>query len=196
MKSEEWLGDREHALENDYFRRKDLELIEALKQRGRREQDHRDLAEQLGQASDELVTALQEAGFTSESLAVLHIVPLVEVAWADGWVDPGERALIFALAAARGVAPETPAHAQLAQWLDTEPDSQFFERVNSLLAARLALLPPKARASATEEVGAWTTKIAEATGGILGISPMSKAERECIARIAERLAPDKPDDLP
>lgn len=196
MDTKKWFGDREQALENEYFRRKDRELIDKLREDGVREQDHRLLKERLGNASEALVTKLEDAGFTPDTLAVLHIVPLVQVAWADDWVDSGERELIFALAAARGVAPDTPAHAQLSQWLETQPDAQFFEMVDALLASTLDLLPTESRDSATDELLDWTTRIAEATGGTLGMMPISKAERACIARIAERLAPGESKPTP
>ena len=43
------------------------------------------------------------------------------------------------------------------------------------------------RAETEHDLLEWATKIAEATGGILGMVPACRDERECIKRIAARL---------
>ena len=108
MQPNEWLKDRERALENEYFRRKDRELIAALREQGRQEKERGELKRRLGVADDSLPTDLQAAGFTPDNLALLHLVPLIDVAWAEGGVEARERQLIVALAARRGVTETSP----------------------------------------------------------------------------------------
>ena len=188
MGPKRFLEDREHALENEYFHRKDRELIERLREEGRKESERQDLEDRLGTHDTAFLKALQTAGFTPDNLALLHLVPLVEVAWAEGDVTRRERELILALAARRGVTTDRPAHAQLVGWLDDRPDDAFFETTYEAIRKMLALEDETSRHAAQLDLESWSTKIAEATGGILGMIPISKDERECLRRIAERIS--------
>ena len=51
-------------------------------------------------SSGTLVARLVEIGIRSDTLAALCLIPLVEVAWADGRLDPPEREALLAAAAA------------------------------------------------------------------------------------------------
>ena len=89
--------------------------------------------------------ALQDLGYTSETIPLLPIVPLVEVAWAEGGVADREREMIFKIAEARGVPPDGVAHEMLSHWLENRPSERFFD--NSLRAIRVIfdLLPEEQR---------------------------------------------------
>ncbi|HJN44494.1 MAG: hypothetical protein QGI10_03835 [Vicinamibacterales bacterium] len=191
--SKEWLNDRERALENEYFRRKDQELIARLREQGRLEQERRALRDQLGSADDRLPAELQQAGFTDAGLALLHLIPLVDVAWADKGVTARERDLVLALAARRGVAEDTPEHRRLEGWLKRRPDQQVFETAYEGIRALLAHQETSVRTTTRLELVAWTTRVAEATGGILGMLPISHEERECLDRIAELITTEPRD---
>ena len=99
-----------------------------------------------------------------------------------------ERELILALKAGRGVTPDRPAYAQLVGWLDEKPADAFFETTYEAIRKMLALEDDASRHAMQQDVESWSTKIAEATGGILGMRPISKDERECLRRIAERMS--------
>ncbi|MDP6581501.1 MAG: hypothetical protein QF681_12670 [Vicinamibacterales bacterium] len=191
--SKEWLKDRERALENEYFRRKDAELIARLREQGRLEQERRALRDQLGSVDERLPAELQQAGLTDEGLALLHLVPLVDVAWADKGVTARERDLVLALAARRGVAVDTPEHERLEGWLKRRPDQQVFETAYEAIRTLLEHQETSARNTSRLELVAWTTRVAEATGGILGMLPISREERECLDRIAELITTEPGD---
>ena len=113
MSSKRFLEDREHALENEHFHRKDQELIERLREEGRRQAERRGLEDRLDTHDAAFLERLQAAGFAPDNLALLHLVPLVEVAWSEGEVTSRERKLILAMAARRGVVADGPAYGQL-----------------------------------------------------------------------------------
>ena len=187
MPSREFLGDRKHTQEEEYFRRKERELVAKLQEQGRRDKERSGIKDRLGIADEQLVTNLQEAGFAPDTLSLLHLVPLVEVSWAEGEVSARERELILGLAAGRGIAPDTEAHRQLTSWLDRCPDAQFFETAYEAIRATLARQDPESRKATERDLVDWSTRIAEATGGLLGLFPVSRDERECIRRITDRL---------
>lgn len=183
--SKQWLNDRERALENEYFHRWDQELIARLREQGRLEREREELRSRLWNADDRLVVELQEAGFTADGLALLHLVPLVDVAWADRGITPRERDLVLALAASRGVAPGSTEHQRLEEWLDRRPEQAIFDTAYEAIRALLGQQDVAGRADSRQELIAWTTRVAEATGGILGMFPISGDERDCLDRIAK-----------
>lgn len=187
MEKKEWLGERARALEEEYFWRKERELIARLREQGRRERERQVLENRLGVADDALLSDLQTAGFTPDNLGLLHLVPLVEVAWAEGEVTTREREFILALAERRGILSGTPAYAQLVGWLDRCPDAHFFDRAFQAMRALLAGQDADTRAAAERDLVEHCTRVAEAAGGILRMAAISRDERECLKRIADRL---------
>jgi len=186
--SREWLKDRESAVENAYFRKKDQELIDRLRERARQESERQALGTRLGRPADDALPAeLQRLGFTADTLALLHLVPLVDVAWADRGVTERERALVLALAESRGVAPDTDAYRRLQGWLDRRPEQAVFDTAYEAMRALLARDDPSLRAGTREELVAASTRVAQATGGVLGMAPISREEKACLAHIAELL---------
>ena len=188
MSSKRFLEDRGHALENEYFHRKDRELIARLRAEGRKLAERHALENRLDTHDTAFLEQLQAAGFEPDNLVLLHLVPLVEVAWAEGEVTPRERELILAMAARRGVTDAGPAYERLVGWLDTQPDAAFFATTYEAIRKMLALEDETSRHAVQRDLESWSTRIAEATGGILGMMPISRDERECLRRIAQRLS--------
>ena len=106
-----------------------------------READRQKMAEMMGIDDQDVLEALQDLGYTSETIPLLHLVPLVEVAWSEGGVADREREMIFKIAEARGIPPDGVAHEMLSHWLENKPSDKFFD--NSLKAIRVIfdLLP-------------------------------------------------------
>ena len=183
--SKAWLKDREQALEDEYFHRRDQELIARLREQGRLERDRQVLRSRLRSADDHLPAELQEAGFTADGLALLHLLPLVDVAWADKGITARERDLVLALAASRGVAQDSPEHRRLGGWLERRPEQEIFDTAYEAIRVLLAQQDEAGRATTRLELLGWSTRVAEATGGILGMAPISGDERDCLDRIAD-----------
>lgn len=121
----ELFGDRRRALEEEFFKRHNEELLAAM--RARLETEH--LAEALGGATgitDEHVIAhLIEAGMTGATVMALALVPLVAVAWADGKLEEAERLRIIRDPQTHELSGE--ARALLLNWLIEEPEPSLFE---------------------------------------------------------------------
>jgi len=188
MAEKDKFAQREHWLEEEYFGRKNQELIEKLRERRAREADRQKMAEMMGVDDQDVLEALQDLGYTSDTIPLLHIVPLVEVAWAEGGVADRERAMIFKIAEARGVQPDSVAHEMLAHWLENKPSERFFE--NSLRAIRVIFdfLPEEQRLAGRRDLIAYCSQIASAVAsGIFGRGGITDDERALIARIAAEI---------
>lgn len=180
--------EREHWLEEEYFRKRNQELIDKMHERQAREADRQKMSEVTGISDQEVLEALQDLGFTSETVRLLHIVPLVEVAWAEGGVANRERDMIFKVAKSRGVEPGSAAHEKLSQWLDEKPPRRFFENMLHAIRVVLELLPAEQRDAARRDLITYCSQIAQAVeGGILGRGRITDEERMLIAHIATEI---------
>jgi hypothetical protein len=188
MPDKDVFSDRERAMESAYFQKKDQELIEKLRQRAALENERRQISEELGNLDEELIDALQNLGFTRETLPLLHLTPLVQMAWAEGKVTGSERNLIFEIAQKHGVSGETPAFQKLNEWLEYKPSEQFFEHARTAIYLVNQTLPPDKQAVTTDDILTYCTRIAEASGGILGVGKkVSPEERELLEKIVAKL---------
>src|SRR5688572_4374570 len=86
------------------------------------------LEDATGIHDPEQVQELQALGFTVETIALLPLMPVLQVAWAEGGVSAAERAMIIDLARAREIVPGSEADAQLQEWLDRKPSEATFRK--------------------------------------------------------------------
>jgi hypothetical protein len=179
------LADRRRAHEEDYFQKKDRELIEKMREQARAEQQKRALGEVVGVTDPEVIHELADLGFTPETVKLLPLIPVLEMAWAEGGVTAAERRMVTEVARARGIDAGSAADRQLTEWLDRRPPETVFRRTTRLINA---LVSSGNRADLTpDDLLKYCEAIADASGGILGIGRVSADERATLARIAEEL---------
>jgi hypothetical protein len=180
-------ADRARGLEEEYFRKREAELIEKLRARTAAESELQQLGEQAGVADAEILQDLRELGYTPETVMLLHLVPLIQMAWADKGVSERERTLIVDAARARGVAAGSPADQQLTEWLTTRPSEQLFDRTLRAIRAFLAARPEAEREASRRELLSYSMAIASASGGVLGMGSVNAEERALLARLSSEL---------
>jgi tellurite resistance protein len=180
-------ADRGRALEEEYFRKREQELVEKLRRRAAADALRQQLSEQAGVADEDILQNLQELGYTPETVSLLHLVPLVQMAWAEGGVSDRERELILEAARARGIEAGTPADVQLTEWLTARPSEQMFERNLRAIRAILESRPETEREASRSDLLSTATAVAEASGGVLGFRAVSPQERALLARISQEL---------
>jgi hypothetical protein len=173
--------------EDEYFWKKDQELVEKMRRAAEAERAKREMGAKAGFADPELIHELAALGFTTDTVVLLPLMPLVQMAWAEGGVSDSERQLIVKLARSRGIEAGTAADRQLSAWLANRPDAQVFTRATRLIRAMLAT-PAAAQAGLTAgDLVKYCEDIASASGGILGIGKISAEERALLSRIASDL---------
>src|SRR5262245_6103979 len=111
------LSSRHRAYEERHCQQIERERIETLRQLADENAQRRTLSEETGVADPASLTELLALGYTRETLALLHLVPLVQVAWADGQVSDREQQLIEDIALARGITKDSSIGRQLQRWL-------------------------------------------------------------------------------
>jgi hypothetical protein len=179
-------AERGRSLEEEYFRKKERELIEKIRQAAAAEQAREALSTTSGLSDPELLRELGELGFTPETVGLLPLVPVIQMAWAEGGVTAAERDLIVRLARTRGVSDGSPADQQLNEWMRARPSDAVFASAGRLVRAMLDAGPAAGGLSADDLVG-YCEQIASASGGVLGIGRISGEERTLLKQIADTL---------
>jgi hypothetical protein len=114
----------------------------------------------------------------------LHLVPLIQVGWADGSISSKERELILEAARLRGVTEGSPAYDQLTDWLTTRPKAEFMDQILGIIRRLLEADGSSPGKDLLED----SVRIAGASGGILGFgNKISEEEQAVIERIANGL---------
>jgi tellurite resistance protein len=187
MADKEFLGDRRRKEEEEYFRKREEQLIDKLRQRRSEEATRGRMAERTGMADEEILRDLEALGYTPDTVVLLHLVPLVEIAWADGGVSDRERALILEAARTRGIEAGSAADQQLTTWLAARPSADLFEKTLRAIGAILEARPSEEREADGRDLLSYSMAIASASGGILGLGRVSQEEQQVLARVTQEL---------
>ena len=176
---------REKALEDLFFHKIDTELLRKLREQFKAEQDLDRLADQSGIRNHDLLKELLGQGMTPENLLVLWLVPLSQVAWADGSVDPNERKAVENALASKGFSPESPMWHLFESWLDHPPSEGVIEAWREYAVSLLDKTVPEQRARLKHELMERAREVARAAGGALNLGAVSRAEEAVLRQIEE-----------
>ena len=125
------------------------------------------LSAESGINEADAVARLRALGFDEQTAPALHLLPLVEVAWADGSVSRPERMRVLQAAHAHGITPESPAGQLLASFMENQPSAEFFDVINDHL--RDILVAQHIRADSLLEL---CREVAAVSGGFFGFGPI------------------------
>lgn len=187
MAERDGITDGQRSREEEYFHKKDRELIERMRQAAAVERARGELAATSGLSDPALLGELEQLGFTPATAALLPLVPLIQVAWAEGDVSAAERKLIVDLARSRSIAEGSEADRQLTDWLDRQPPAHVFARATRLIQAMLASGTPAGRDLSADDLIRYCENIASASGGVFGLGRISAEERAILTKVATAL---------
>jgi hypothetical protein len=192
MSDRDIFAERERWLEEEYFRKKNQELVEKLHRQQEHQAERRQIAEIIGVADQDVIDALQYLGYTADTVQLLYLIPLVQVAWSEGGAADREREMILKVAGTRGIRPGSLAHQHLIQWLTVKPSERFFEDNLHTIRVIFELLPPEQREASRRDLIAACSQIASIVeGGIMGRAQISEEERLLIDHIAMEIGISK-----
>jgi hypothetical protein len=184
MKDEKFLGDRQKALEDSFFRNLESKKIEKLRAAAKKEENIDALQKVCGIDDHETLATLVKMGMSAETVAALTLTPLVEVAWADGKLDDNERKAILQAASQNGLEKDSPAFSLLENWLDNKPEANLFDSWSAYITALAASMSESEANGLKQSVAAKAKLVAEAAGGFLGMgNKISSEEQAMLNRI-------------
>lgn len=183
-------GDRRKALEDSFFRERDQVLLEKLRMELETVEEHRNLAHVSGILDDKVLSNLLKAGVRGETLIAVTLIPLVEVAWADGSVSEDEREAVLKAAAENGVQEGSAAHQLLNHWLKDRPDVRIIAAWKEYVGALAKAMPADAMLVLRERLMGRMRAVAEATWSIMGLGrKISKVEHAAIEEFERATLP-------
>ncbi len=182
------LSDHARASEEEYFHKKEKELIAKLQKKEADEAHRKGLAEAIGLDNHEILNVLHEMGFDRATVVLLFLFPLLQVAWSDGEVSEEERALILKAAQTHGVEEGSSAYEKLVGLLRTQPAPVLFERALTVIQDLLRFQKGDTKQSTGTKLMDACERVAAASGGFLGLgSKVSAKEKDVLRRLASAI---------
>lgn len=183
---DDFLGDRKKALEGSFFAKENAKLVERMKAEKQKVAAREGLERVSGIQDAEVLDKLVEMEIGPDTWAALSLIPLVEVAWADGKMEDKERQAILSAAEAGGVATGTPSHDLLEGWLQRRPDKQLIGLWGEYIVGLCSQMNASQRESLQREVVGRARTIAESAGGILGLGNKVSPEEAAVLTELEK----------
>ncbi len=178
------LNERGRLLEDLFFAKQDAILIQQRQELEKMERTQKALAEVSGITSEAVLKHLVTLGVHPELLATLALVPLVEVAWADGDVHEDERQAILKGSARLGMGPGSVDYRLLDEWLKRKPPEKMLNAWMVYIRGLCKELSPEERTEIKTTFLSRARQVAEAAGGFLGLtSRISALEKDLLAKL-------------
>ena len=180
--SNEVIGSRGKALEDVFYAKEAERFRKARRDEEAAVNRKAELSASSGINDDTVLDQLIALDISSDTLTALSLVPLVEVAWADGTMDEDERSAILSAASESGLSEESAD--LLGKWLVTQPAGNVLTAWKDYVAAVTESMDVAARDHFKQELLGRAYKVAESAGGILGIGKVSKEEKDMLDELS------------
>lgn len=142
---------------------------------------------------DQLRGVLHGLGIDQDTIGALALLPLVQVAWADGRVQPAERGRILEAAEQRGLV-DRESRRLLDSWLRYRPSRRYLELGHRALVELTHRARARGRAldgGGTDGLVELCGEVAHSAGGVLGLGTVDRAERAALSQVAQVLGADR-----
>ena len=184
--TEEILGGRRKALEESFFAKQNEKLRRALREQEAAKARKEALAAASGISDDAVLEELIALDIAADTVAALALVPLVEVAWADGSIDDKERVAILTAAEQAGLEKGGASHQLLQSWLTARPDQDVRRAWKEYVEALCNTLSAEPKQALKEQMVGRARAVAEAAGGFLGLgSKVSSKEKAVLDELEQ-----------
>lgn len=181
--SEVTLEARGQALENQFYEKENQAKLAALKAKLERQQSKDDLRKASGMTDEAVLDKLIELGLTANTIAALSLVPLIQVAWADGTIQDRERTAILDAAHGKGLEQGTPGYEVLQTWLAQRPSDDLIAAWEAYIKALVGQLNDEQNRLLKDQIVGFAKLVASASGGFVGFARISATEQTVMTRI-------------
>jgi hypothetical protein len=185
----QFLDERKKGLEESFFAKHNRELLEAMRKKTDAAARRAELISISGIRDQALLDELVGLGLDAAGLAALSLIPLLQVAWADGAVQKRERDALLEAARKSGIEAGAPAHQLLIGWLDSQPEPRLFQAWKDYIRALRDAMSDESIAALRTEVLSRAKAVARAAGGILGVGGTLGSEQRVIDQLEAVFTP-------
>jgi hypothetical protein len=182
------LEDRGRALENQFYEKQDQEKLAAMKAKMEAQTTREELRKASGMTDDAVLDKLVGLGLRANTIAALSLVPLIEVAWADGEIQDNERTAILQGAHGKGLEQGSDGYELLQTWLKKRPSEELLTAWEAYIKALAGQLNDEQNRLLKNQIVGFAKMVAASAGGFLGIGRVSSEEEKVLARIEAAFA--------
>jgi len=183
--------ERRKGLEEEYFQKKEAQLVEKLKAVFQKKIDKETIRQTTGITNERLLDNLVALNLSGESMSAFMLYPLVEIAWADGVVDEREIKAVLGAAEHHGVARKSAAYAMLENLLKHRPGEDQRKVWYRYAAELRETLNAHELETFRDDLLEDARHVAEASGGLLNLAfTVSGNERRVLEAIKRALTPE------
>lgn len=190
MAVEDTLRMRRKAFEEEFFQREQERLRKILRHKDEISHVIEELKTVTGIDDAPILEKLAELGVNVDTLAAIALVPLVEVAWADGKLQQREKEAILAAARELGIDPRHPSYELFSSWLIHRPETRMLDAWTAYVRGLSAQLEPAERADLRDKLLGRARAVAKAAGGFLGLGSKISPEEETALAMLENAFED------
>ena len=179
------LSERRQALEDCFFKERESTMSGALRSKRNAALRRSELQSVSGIDDESLLDTLVEIGIGAGNLSALGLVPLIRVAWADGYMKEPERQAV--ILAAKRLLPETHGQPCLDAWLDKRPGPLVFDAWAAYTRHLLRNLDDDQVLALKVRIVDLAREVGFAAGGFLGVMSFSSSAEEAALDEIERV---------
>lgn len=169
-------------LEDRFFLAESHVLIDELARLKLENESAQALSKVSGITNNAVLKELVALDIRPEMLAALCLVPIIEVAWADGIMEKNEIKAVLDGAQKHGFGED---HDILQEWLRRKPEPPLLNAWRAYMQGLCEILSKETLAALKDDILEHTTKVAEASGSFLGLTnPVSASEKAILDSVA------------
>ena len=127
---------------------------------------------------------------TNEDMALLFLMPLIQMAWAHGAISPREKRVIFDAAREEGIDHRSSLNDTLDKWLVYQPSQQFYYECLGLIKNMLQAMTVKEREQKRDKLLERCRTVAVSAGGKSSMDvnhDISSEEKELLTELEHLL---------
>ena len=178
-----------NTMADRFFKERDKELLEKLKQEVSGDDSRDALAAASGIKDASALDSLIASGISPDTIAAVSLIPLVAVAWADKKLEAKERDAILNSATEAGISAGSASYSILEKWLSEQPDDQLLASWTDYVGAMKSELDAGAVTQLKTSIVSRAQSVAEAAGGFLGLgNKVSDSERGVLTKLESAFA--------
>lgn len=173
-------------LEDAFFAANDQKLIAQLQILKQLEENIESLSKVSGITNKSVLKKLVELNIRPETIAAISMVPVVEIAWADGKLDEKEKNAILGFSEQHFASKNEITRDLLIEWLNHKPPKEMLEAWLHYIKGLCENLSAEEKKSFKESFMSQAHSIAEASGGFLGLGNKISKEEASVLKNLEK----------
>ena len=167
-------------IEDQFFYKMDQDLLREQKALMQMEKTKKEIKEVSGIHDEGVLLKLVALNIRPETVVSLALIPLVEVAWANGSIGKKEKAATLTAVNRLGWAKESIDYTLLERWLEHKPDLSLLRAWIDYVGHICTKMNGDEITKLKTEIMSNARMIANVSGGILGIGNISRQEKEIL----------------